>query len=76
MSKRSGKHSPLGSAISSKMRQGSVVATSRKAIDLNEDYNDNNEKQRNELKIRNDDNIIEEVEAEKGNFFRAESPNF
>ena len=29
-----------------------------------------------ELKIRNDDNIIEEVEPDKGNFFRAESPNF
>lgn len=45
-------------------------------MDLNEDYNGNNEKQRNELKIRNDDNIIEEVEADKGNFFRSESPNF
>ena len=44
MSKHTGQNSPLGTAQSSKMRQGSVVATERKAINLNEDYGDGNEK--------------------------------
>ena len=76
MSKRTGQNSPLGTAQSSKMRQGSVVATERKAINLNEDYGDGNEKQRSELKIKNENSKNSELEAEKHNFLRADSPNF
>ena len=36
------------------MRLGSVVTTDRKAINLNGDYIDTNEKQRAEMKIKNE----------------------
>ena len=46
------------------MRLGSVVTTDRKAIKLNEDYNDTHEKQRVEMKIKNENSRNSNAEAE------------
>lgn len=56
------------------MRLGSVVTTDRKAINLNGDYIDTNEKQRAEMKIKNENSRNSNAEVEQ--FIRVDSPNF